>query len=315
MIDKYTVKQEIGKALTCVSPLTATEFLYWRNFKREVDLLNPETLNEKVSWLKLNTYAKSRLVSLCADKYEVRRYITCMGYPDILNDLYGVWDSVSEIRPEALPKSFVLKCNHGCGFNVLCEDKNALDWHRTKQSLQKWMRTDYWKLNAEMQYRGIQPRIICEKYLETNHDVPSDYKIYCFNGKPQYILVCVRRSSGAPEFYFFDRDWNFCPITHDGKNKPEGFTLPKPKCFDKMLECAEKLSAPFPFVRTDFYEVKGKLIFGELTFTPSAGMDTARLPEVDEAFGKMVDLRNAVVDEYNTIYEACCRTEIALTPV
>ena len=36
-----------------------------------------------------------------------------------------------------------------------------------------------------------------------------------------------------------------------------------------MLKIAERLSKPFPFVRVDFYDLNGKPILGEMTFTPA----------------------------------------------
>lgn len=119
---------------------------------------------------------------------------------------------------------------------------------------------------------------------------PYDYKVYCFNGKAEYIMVCAGREKGHPTFYFFDRLWNLARIDRDTKNAPVGFTMPKPDCVDKMLEYAEKMSAPFPFVRVDFFVVDGQLYFGELTFTPDRNLDTDILSETDDIFGKMIDL-------------------------
>lgn len=94
-----------------------------------------------------------------------------------------------------------------------------------------------------------------------------------------------------PTFYFFDRDWNLMRINRAGKAAPEGFTLPKPDGIDEVFHCAEVLSKPFPFVRADFYLEKGRVYFGELTFTPSGGFDKSRLPETDRMFGEMVKLQ------------------------
>jgi len=102
-----------------------------------------------------------------------------------------------------------------------------------------------------------------------------DYKVYCFHGVPKYILVCDGRENGRPRFYFFDVKWHFCPITRDGLAAPDGFTLKKPPHLADMLACAADLSAPFPFVRVDFYEADNRLIFGEMTFTPAAGLEAA----------------------------------------
>lgn len=301
----YYLKMWICHVISGFSPEMTSRFLYRRSFKKKLDLRSPRTMNEKVSWLKLHSYAHSHLVTMCADKYLVRKYVTFMGFPEILNTLYGVWDNAEQIREEELPDAFVLKCSHGCGYNLICPDKASFDLDAAKQRLSKWLRTDYWKFYAEMQYRGIIPRVICEKYMGSGELAPFDYKIYCFNGKPTYILACEERETGHPKFYFFDTEWNFCRITRDGQKAPDGFSLPRPKCLDQMLACAEKLSSPFPYVRVDLYEFDEKVVFGELTFTPSGGMDSARLPEVDLMFGDLLSLEVSDIDRGDEIYLQC----------
>ena len=54
-----------------------------------------------------------------------------------------------------------------------------------------------------------------------------------------------------------------------------------------MVELAEKLSEPFPFVRVDFYNINGVIYFGELTFYPGSGY-TRFLPDsADFEWGKL----------------------------
>ena len=275
--------------LCACSPVFATRIKYRYNFHRGIHLRNPRTLDEKIQWLKLNTYRDNPLVTQCADKYLVRAYVEECGCGEILNDLLYVWDHPSEIEWDRLPESFVIKCNHGCGYNLLCRDKAGLNVQEAQKQLTAWYNEDYWKISAEIQYRKIPKKVICERFIGDGSPL-YDYKFYCFNGKAQYVMVCAGREQGKPKFYFFDRDWRFCPITRDGKNAPEGFTLPRPEAFDRMMEYAEKLSRSFPFVRTDLYDADGKVIFGELTFTPASGLDTNRLPETDLLFGSMLKL-------------------------
>ena len=146
-----------------------------------------------------------------------------------------------------------------------------------------------------MQYKGIPPKLICEKLIETESgDVPVDYKLYCFNGVPDCVLVCEKRGQmehGA-EYYFFDKDWKLKRYNKRGKEAPTDFTLPKPDGIEKVFEYATKLSKPFPFVRADFYLEKGKVTFGELTFTPCGGFDVNRLPETQKLFGDMLKIDN-----------------------
>ena len=277
-----------GTVCAC-SPVLATRIKYRYNFHRGIHLRDPRTLDEKIQWLKLNTYRNNPLVSQCADKYLVRRYVEDCGCGEILNDLLYVWDRPEDIEWDSLPGSFVIKCNHGCGYNLLCPDKAKLNIQEAQERLTAWYQEDYWKISAEIQYRPIKKKLICEKFIGDGSSL-YDYKFYCFNGKALYVMVCAGRELGKPKFYFFDRDWNFCPITRDGKKAPEGFTLPKPDAYEEMIRYAEMLCKPFPFVRTDLYDVDGKIIFGELTFTPASGLDTNRLPETDALFGDILKL-------------------------
>ena len=276
---------------TIMSPVLNTKLRYRSAFKKKLDLDNPTTLNEKLLWLKLNKYIKDPLVIQCADKYAVRQYINDCGCSEILNELIGVWDKADDIPWDSLPEKFVLKWNFGAGMNIVCDDKSKLNKVETIKKLKKWGKCKYWLSHSEMQYKYAPKKIVCEKYLNDGKGfLPEDYKVYCFNGEPKYILLCVGREFGHPKFYFFDFDWNLCRISRDGLQAPEDFAVEKPKCIEAIYKYAKKLSSPFPFVRTDFYVVDDKIYFGELTFTPAGGLDSARLPETDVMLGNMLNL-------------------------
>lgn len=283
--------------LTRISPKLNTRVVYFFKFKKFLNLKNPRTLDEKIQWLKFNDYLDNTQVRDCADKYLVRDYVTKNGCGEILNTLYGVYDDVSEIPWNMLPNEFVLKWNFGCGQNLICRDKSKLNIEDTKNKLQEWYKIHdtFYLPYSEMQYRGIKPKIVCERLINGDDGkLPIDYKFYCFNGHAHCVLACVGRDNeghGA-KYYFFDRKWNLLRYNKTGKLAPEGFTLPKPEGIDKLFNYADKLSKPFPFVRADFYLENSKAIFGELTFTPCGGFDTGRLPETQLLFGDMVKLDN-----------------------
>lgn len=282
--------------LTIISPELNTKFVYRRTFRRPIDLKNPQTLDEKILWLKLNVYSNNQLVTDCADKYKVREYVRKCGCEEILNELYFSYDNVDEIIWEKLPQKFVMKWNFGCGQNLICNDKNALDSKATFKTLKKWEKEKnrFYKYKSEMQYKDIAPKLICEKLIETESGgLPLDYKLYCFNGVPHCVLVCAnRKKAGQANYYFFNKDWELLRYNQMGKEAPKNFTIPKPQNVEKLFEYAAILSKPFPFVRVDFYLENGKVTFGELTFTPSGGMDKGRLPETQLVFGKMLNLSN-----------------------
>ncbi len=114
-------------------------------------------------WLKLNTYYNNPLITECCDKYLVRNYVKRAGCGEILNELLGAWDSPDEIDFDTLLDKFVLKCNHGTGYNLIIKDKSRLDVDKTKKQLMVWLKEDYWKLYAETQYKFIKKKNHCGK--------------------------------------------------------------------------------------------------------------------------------------------------------
>ena len=267
--------QYILMLLTKISPKINSEILYWGIIGKKLNLKNPQNFNEKLMWLKLNKYGNNELVSKCADKYSVREYVKECGCGEILNDLIDVYSNVNDIDFNKLPDKFVLKCNHASGYNIICKDKNKLDERKTKKQLKKWLKKDYWAMYSEMQYKNIERKIVCEKFLESEGELSIvDYKVYCFNGKADFIMICIGRNTGHIKYYYMDKNWKVMKVNDLGMETPDDFQIEKPKCVDKMFEYAEKLAKPFDFVRVDFYDYKDKPVFGELTFTPSACVDT-----------------------------------------
>ena len=68
----------------------------------------------------------------------------------------------------------------------------------------------------------------------------------------------------------YDLDWN--PI--DGLQGPmkNDKQIARPKLLSEMIDAAKCLSADFDFVRVDLYESDGRIMFGELTFSPACGV-------------------------------------------
>lgn len=284
------LRKKLLSAICAVSPVSVSKYEYKKSFGRKLNLRDPKTLNEKLMWLKFNRYADDPTVITCADKYAVRSYLEENGWGEYVNGLIGVWDSVEEIDFDALPDRFALKVNHGCGYNIICSDKSTFDVEAAKRKLNSWMREEYWKRHAELHYRHIKPRIICEEYISgKDGKLPVDYKFYCFNGKPQYIGNFIERDLDAHTIIrgYFDLDWNPLDIC---KTMPKDGNFEKPSRLSDMIALAEKMSAPFPFVRVDFYECDGKIIFGEFTFTPTGCLGTYYTDEADKKYGELLKI-------------------------
>lgn len=281
--------------LSLLSPTLVSKIYYKQKFGRPLDLENPKEFNEKLQWLKLKRYQNNPLVIQCADKVKVREYVETCGCAEILIECIGVYTNEEEIPWEQLPEQFVLKCNHGAGYNIICPDKSKLDVEEAKKQLKIWLKEDYSLPYAEMHYHKIPRRIICEKYIQPEDGiVPDDYKVFCFDGNANYIMLCREREHHGEEesckYYFFDKAWNFYPWDKSTSGETN-VCIKKPEQIDKMLEYAAVLSKGFPFVRVDFYVMNDRIYFGEMTFTPCGCLDGDLSPEANKIFSEQIVIR------------------------
>ena len=259
--------------------------------KHTVNLRDPQTFNEKIQWLKLHYYPNTPLVVRGADKFRVRSYIAERGYADLLVPLLGDWSDAKSIRWDRLPEQFVLKCNHGCAYNIVCDDLAHFDRAAAARQLRQWMHEDFGAFNIELHYSKIKPHIICEKYLGA---CITDYKFFCFNGVPKYMYVSSDLiHDRQAHIGFFYLDGTKMPLTRDDYAPIDSISA-LPSFFPQMKQVAEALCRDFPFVRVDFFLADQTFYFAELTFTPSAGMMIFNPPEYDLAWGQELDIHDLV---------------------
>lgn len=253
--------------------------------KKIPNIKKPETFYDKIQYLKINN--KFEGYENFVDKYKVRKYIEEKIGGMYLIPLIGVYRDVNEINFDYLPKQFVLKANHSSGQNIVCRDKDSIDIDKIKKKLHRWINENFYYKLREIQYRNIKPLILCEKYLEDSSGELMDYKFFCFNGKPKFVQVDVSRFSNHKR-NFYNLEWKKLDWKCKHDTCKEG--LEQPINFEKMIEVASKLSEDFPFVRVDLYNVNGKVYFGELTFTPGAGIELYEPKEVNKLLGDLIDV-------------------------
>lgn len=248
---------------------------YYRNWVGFFpDYKHPRDFCEKLLLYGLKN-KNNPLFRQCADKAAVRDYVAAKGYADILNEVYGVYDTVEEMPFDTLPNQFVLKITNASGYNIICTDKTKLDIEKIKDQLKKWLvESDGFGFESgEWQYAYTKPRILAEKYLSNLGEASLvDYKFNCFRGKVYSCFIAYNRSMDDPHgdvcFDLYDKDFNLTeavkPIWHKKRK-----VYPKPKTYAQMLEIASKLSEDFDYVRVDLYEIEDRVLFGELTFAPN----------------------------------------------
>ena len=278
---------------TFYSSTKAKEKYIKKQFKKhlgyEIDFnKEPETFNQKIQFRKL--YDNNPLYSICADKYRVREYVKEKIGEEYLIPLYLVTDKLTEEQWEKLPNSFVAKANHNSGPVQIVRDKNKVNKKEIIRELNNQLKLDFGVLSMEKYYSDIPRKIIVEKFLENNGEKDlRDYKFFCFNGKVKYCQLIKNRTI-EETIDFYDKNWKLQefigllnPINPIEKHSTT--VNNKPKNYSLMLELAEKLARDFDFVRVDFYNIDGKIYFGELTFCPASGIGTFIPEEWNYKFG------------------------------
>lgn len=264
---------------------------YRLNLGRKLNLSNPQTFNEKLQWLKIH-YRKPEFISM-VDKIEAKKYVASIIGEEYIIPTIAEYDCVDDIDWETLPNQFVMKCTHDSGGIVVCKNKTKLDKKKAIKKLKRGLNKSYYYQNREWPYKNVRPRIICEEYKvdESGYEL-KDYKFFCFDGLVKALFVATDRGKQTEEtkFDFFDADFNHLPFTngHPNSNK----ILNKPTGFEKMKELASILSKGFPHLRVDFYDINGRIYFGELTFFHWSGMVPFVPEEWDYKFGSWIELPN-----------------------
>jgi hypothetical protein len=285
---KYKIRKAGKKFISKHNNKKYSEDLYEQAFNRKINWENPEYFNEKLMYLKVFKYNLNPTVWNCSDKYQERLYAISRGIKEKhLPELVGIYKRARDIKEEDLPNKFTMKCTHGYDFNIACDSKKDFDMQSARKKLNKWQRTKYGYDTGEIHYTHIIPRIMVEKYDAATRSEP-DYKIYCFNGKPQVILACTNREKEV-KLNFYDLKWNELDLAKDefhGTKK-----LKAPRYLHDMIGISKKLAHGFPFVRIDFYETKDCAMLGGLTFTPSACLATYYTEEGSKYLGNLLEVK------------------------
>lgn len=266
------------------NPKFEIQLMFFLKQGYRLNLDNPQTYNEKLNWQKL--FYKNDLMSLCSDKYLVRDFVKDRGYDSNLNTL--LWDGFcpEDIPLQNLPQKFVIKVTHGSGFNIICKDKEELDFSNTKKKLKQWLDTKYIKCYGETWYGRKKPRIIVEKFLENDDGKPLfDYKFFCYRGEPEFVYVDTWKN-GNHHINMYDVNFSLLKGVSLGYPSDLDSDIKKPINYDDMLKMASDLSKGFPHVRVDLYNVNNSIVFGEMTFSKGAGFDKILPYDFDLRMGK-----------------------------
>ena len=262
---------------------------YKKKFHKMPDFQNPTTFAEKLLFLKM--HYNNMLQNVCADKYTVMEYVRQCGYPEIIKECYQVCMYPDEIDLSLMPDRFFIQCSHTQGHNYVIDKKDKDKLEKVKKIYRQLLKRKHYKVLRENCYKYIQPRIICSEYLEEKGKASlTDYKFYCFSGEPKYFMVSYGEFEHDVKNHKFDMEWN--SIDHYFKRQPAipATDIVRPANFEKMVEIAKKLSAPFPHVRVDLYNLEGRIVFGEMTFYSAGGFVKIDAEDMNRTVGGWIDL-------------------------
>lgn len=260
-------------------------------FGRSIDLETPRTLNEKIQWLKLNEHENFH--TMCADKLAVREYWKSFGEDGLIPLLFKTEDW-REIKPENIPNvSCIVKCNSGSASFQIIRNKEDVDFKELRRKCKIWMKRNYYYSTQEWQYKNIKPCILVEKLLmDENGHIPNDYKLHFINGELQFVYCSIDREGKnyraiySPDWHRMNMEW--LPKKRHGQS--QGDDISAPETFEKMKEIGGAIARKFKYVRVDFYDVQGKLYYGEITLHHGSGYDTFIPEQFDLYYGNLLNL-------------------------
>ncbi len=277
------------------TPEQVTRRRFKNAFGRELDLNNPQTLNEKIQWLKLRGYKD--YFTKCADKYAMKQWVTDLLGTDEYNVpvLYHTsnWHDISEKTVTQFP--CIVKPNHSSHDFMILHYAEEVNWTQLRRRCRYWLKRDYYMESQEVQYKDIPRQIIVEPLLQTKAGkIPNDYKLNYMNGKLEFIYVSYDRE-GINARCILDEKWKVIPC-YWGNSKVKEYIpcpveIPIPHTLDKMKEIGEKIAKSFKYVRVDFYDVDGKLYIGEITLHHGGGCNPFLPNEYDKIFGDKLNLK------------------------
>ncbi len=262
--------------------------LFYAYMGKRLNIKEPKTYNEKLQWLKM--YDRKPEYTQMVDKYKVKQYVANRIGEQYIIPTLGVWDRFDDIDFAGLPDQFVLKSTHDSGGIALCNDRSKWDITEAKRKINNSLKRNYYDFGREWPYKNLKPRIIAEKYMvdESGNEL-KDYKFFVFNGVVRAMFIATDRNAATETcFDFYDRNFVHLPFTNGHPNAKR--ILSKPDNYDKMIELAEKLGEGIPQVRVDFYNINGKIYFGEITFFHWSGLRPFEPEEWDYRFGEWIKL-------------------------
>jgi len=211
--------------------------------------------------------------------------MTEVGSKNVIDDLIAVAEKLAEGHLLMYVGLYFYKDKVFFGRISIPDMKSTDDFE-----LYKWLdiNSSECKTNEKKCILNLFPDIKSDE--KQKYEAIIDYKIFCFGGKVDNIMIVEDRASGVPKFFHFSKKWELLDYNRMGRILPKNAMIKKPELMEEMIRLAERLSAGLPEVRIDFYEVNGKIYFGEYTFFHEGGYEGGFDYETNKHMGELIKL-------------------------
>lgn len=264
-----------GSPFTPPDPLARARvaLVYWWRHGRLPQVAHPRRFTEWVQWRKLHD--RDLGLARLTDKTHAKALAASLLGPDPI--IPTLWrGTVLPPQPPA-PLPLVVKANHGCNqYRVV---RTLADWQAVRALAPRWMATTYGGWLDEWHYGAACKGLIIETFVSPDGELPRDYKVYVFGGVARMVQVHLDRARNH-RWMQFDRDWQLL-------SRPADDLPPPPATLERMLRAAEAIAGMRDFLRVDFYEIDGRMLFGEACLFPGSGLDPFDSDELDLILGQL----------------------------
>lgn len=284
----HVLRRQLKDELKALLPdIFFLSLLHRKEIGRFPNLLRPRTYNEHI--LKRNLRPDPRYARL-SDKLAVRDYVSSVLGEAFLVPLIAAPVEFTPAVFDGLPDSFVMKANHGSSFVKVVHDKSEVSFDALQHLASRWLSTNFYRNARERHYKDIEPRLFFETLLlDSRGNIPADYKVHCFRCNPERPLMYIQHISDrfGPDTRgnIYDVNWNHLDLAI-GEYVRSAVPAPPPANLTALLETAAMLSEGFDYVRVDLYVPDDEIYFGELTFTPGAGVAPMFPDQMDFEWGE-----------------------------
>lgn len=255
--------------------------------KKSLDLNNPTSFNEKLQWLKLNDRTKDHC--RYADKLQLKSIINEELGANYTPKTYFVTKNPSDICLDRILKyPSVIKTNHDQGTVFIVDQPSEKVLARIRNELRIALTNNlYWRYR-EWQYKNIDKLIYIEEYIGTGTAQFDEFKFHIAHG--DCILILHNRKVHGTKFYnWYTPEWTALKVSKP--SQPQGEVTSKPDNLSEMIEVAKKIANRFTFARVDIYQADNRIIIGEVTFHPAAGLKPFIPESFDIELGKRINLK------------------------